>query len=74
MKTITKIAIKTKDGIKTAPIGKHHKDIGVKGQRGFIDSKGKFENRVEADKTALKSHQTKTHKPLHSHQVKRSGK
>jgi len=78
LKTITKIAIRSKGKVDTAPIGKHHVDIiakhpsDAKGTRGFVDSKGKFEGRKEADKTALKSGQTKTKGPLHSHQVHKS--
>ena len=78
MKKISKIAIKTDGKINTAPIGRYHVDIIAKhptaknGQRGFIETPpNKFISRSVATKVALKSGQTKTTKPLHSHQVKK---
>ena len=68
MSRITKIAIKTPTGkIKTAPVGKTHADIGVKGEHGFIAYVG----RKDGAKIAKKSGQTTTKaKLLHSTMLK----
>ena len=60
MKKIIEIAKKEKNGkVKTAPLGKDHDDIHVKGKPGFEDSNGKFENRKQAASTVEKAKQTK---------------
>jgi hypothetical protein len=72
MKQVQKIAIKTPTGkVKTAPVGKHHRDIPhAKGQHGFIVD-GKFTGRKEAAKVAAKSGQSKSPvKSLHSKNLK----
>lgn len=46
---ITHVAIKRKTGkVDSLPVGKKHKDIGGKGERGFKDSKGNFVDRQTA--------------------------
>jgi hypothetical protein len=76
MNRIKKIAIKDSEGkVKTAPIGKRHKDIPSEGQHGFIDSKGKFIGRNEGAKIAKKAGQTKMKsKQLHSSNLDKKNK
>ena len=64
-----KPAIKTKNGQVIEAKGKkdHHKDIGVKGERGFED-KGHFIDRKEAAKRAKKAGFSDV-KELHSHNL-----
>jgi hypothetical protein len=73
MTRISRIAIKTPSGkVKTAPIGKHHIDLGAtrKDVRGFI-ADGKFVGHSAAAKIADKSHQIKKPvKKLHSSNLK----
>ena len=74
MTKITKVAIKTSSGkIKTAPIGKEHKDIAATGQHGFITSGGTFVNREKGGKIATKAGQAKgmQTKFLHSTNLKK---
>lgn len=69
---VDRAAIKKSDGtvVKAKRAGDAHKDIGVRGARGFVLSDGKFAGRVEAGKVAKAAGQVeKTKRPggvLHS--------
>lgn len=73
MKKIVAVAKKEKQGIVKLPVGHRHKEIPGKGEKGFIDTSGKFENRKEAEKTAKKAKEIKSgkeEKKLHSRDLK----
>lgn len=85
MRKITKIAVKLKDKIYSNDVPSSHAKVrekhGLKGQgrgeRGFIDSSGKFLSREQAIPVALKANQVegitevKKKGKLHSHNVRK---